>query len=80
MGLLGVVTGVRAVIHRAGRRGAITAPAAGVAGLVLDGLVVAAVEGDRAPDTGSSAASWPWPSGWSPPSSAVALKKDPLSS
>lgn len=25
---------------------------------------------DRAPDAGSSAASWPWPSGWSPPSSA----------
>ncbi|MBF6076594.1 DUF6223 family protein [Nocardia beijingensis] len=50
VGLLGVVTGVRALINRAGRRGAITALAAGVIGLALGGLVVAAAEGG--PGTG----------------------------
>ncbi|MEU6827515.1 DUF6223 family protein [Nocardia beijingensis] len=50
VGLLGVVTGVRALIQPTGRRGAIAALTAGVIGLALGGLVVAAAEGG--PGTG----------------------------
>lgn len=50
VGLVGVVIGVRALIHRPGRRSAITAVAAGSVGLVIGGLVVIAAEGG--PGTG----------------------------
>jgi hypothetical protein len=50
VGLVGIVTGVRVLIHHTGRRAAMTALAAGVTGLVIGGLVVAAAEGG--PGTG----------------------------
>ncbi|MEU1545754.1 DUF6223 family protein [Nocardia sp. NPDC005745] len=50
VGLVGVVTGGRVLIHHTGRRAAMTALAAGVTGLVIGGLVVAAAEGG--PGTG----------------------------
>lgn len=50
VGLAGVIIGVRALLHRTGRRSAITALGAGLVGLVAGGLVVAAAEGG--PGTG----------------------------
>jgi hypothetical protein len=50
VGLVGVVTGVRVLIHHTGRRAAITALATGVTGMAIGGLVVAAAEGG--PGTG----------------------------
>lgn len=81
VGLLGVVTGVRAVMHRAGRRGAITALAAGVTGLVLGGLVVAAAEGGPGTGYGIVGGFMALAVGLvSAVLGAVALKKNPLSS
>ncbi|WP_063060978.1 DUF6223 family protein [Nocardia sienata] len=48
--LVGVVVGTRALLRRTGRRSAVAALAAGMAGLVLGGLVVLAAEGG--PGTG----------------------------
>ncbi|WP_084466869.1 DUF6223 family protein [Nocardia arthritidis] len=50
VGLVGAVTGVRVLIHHTGRRSAMTALAAGVIGLLIGGLVVAAAKGG--PGTG----------------------------
>ncbi|MEU2013980.1 DUF6223 family protein [Nocardia sp. NPDC019302] len=50
VGLAGVVTGVRVLIRHTGHRAATTALAAGVTGLVIGGLVVAAAKGG--PGTG----------------------------
>lgn len=56
-------------------RSPVTAPATGVVGLGIGGLVVVATEGGSGTETRSSAASSPCPSGWSPPPSARSTRR-----